>query len=177
MAGFKYEPHVLNEKISANNFDKAEKEFIELGKEYENKWKSYLKNYEKMNDIEPKIFSDFVSDTKYIFQLMHKLYANEDLLNDLNTDFNSNSIDDQEKNEINRHYEFIDNINIVINGDSQLFKDKDSNVNNAIVQCEVYIDEKNKSLNEFSDTMNEMNDMLEKLGDNLNLYINAIRDN
>lgn len=165
---------ILNEEITSQNFEKAEEELVKLLSQYKYNWEPYKYN-ENGNENEI-LLQSFVSDTKYIFKKIHKVYACDDMINEMNNEYNSNDIEEDEKKLIQKHFDFIDNLNIIINAELELFKDENSNVNKSLLLCSAYVKEKHDDLTELNNTMNDFNKMLIDLEQNLKLFSNAICD-
>lgn len=168
---------ILNEEITSDNFEKAEEELVRLMSQYKDFWLPYNYNdiyYSK--DENEVLLRSFVSDTKYIFKKIHKVYACDQLINEMNNEYNSNDIEEEDKIVIEKHFDFVDNLNIIINGDIELFKDENSNVSKSLQLCSDYVKEKHDDLLELNKTMDDFNKMLSGLEQNLKLFSNAICD-
>lgn len=160
---------VLNQKINNDTFFQAEKELFLLAKEYENIWNDIINQNlifenDTLNNNEG-LFNNFVADTKYIFRLMYKLYACPDFVQEINDALNSDNEDEYSKQEMHRFNEFINNIKFIIDTEPIIFKEKNSNVYNIIDQCSLYINKKNKDMQDLTNTMKEMNNTLKVLSE------------
>jgi len=168
---------ILNEEITSSNFEKAEEELIILMSRYKDFWIPYNYNDICYNENENEVLlRSFVSDTKYIFNKIHKLYACDEIINEMNNEYNSNDIEEDDKILIQNHFDFIDNLNIIIDGELELFKDKNSSVSKSIELCNAYIKKKHDELLELNNTMKDFNKILNDLEQNLKLFSNAICD-
>jgi hypothetical protein len=168
---------ILNEKITSDNFDKAEEELVILMSQYKDFWIPYDYNDIHYNKNENEIlFRSFVFDTKYIFKKIHKVYACDELINEINNEYNNNDIENNDKKLIQEHFDFIDNINIIINADIELFKDKNSNVNKSLQLCTAYIKKKHDEILDLKQSMKDFNKILFDLEQNLKLFSNSICD-
>tara|TARA_B100000900_G_C20560644_1_gene708729 strand:+ start:1035 stop:1574 length:540 start_codon:yes stop_codon:yes gene_type:complete len=168
---------ILNQEITSDNFEKAEEELVRLMSQYKDFWLPYNYNdiYYNKDENEVLLLS-FVSDTKYIFKKIYKVYACDQIINEMNNEYNSNDIEEEDKILIEKHFDFIDNLKIIINGKLELFKDENSNVNKSLQLCSAYIKEKHDELLELKKTMKDFNNILIDLEQNLKLFSNAICD-
>ena len=121
--------NVLNQEITDDNFIDAEKEIGLLAKEFENIWSPIIDNNllsddSNLNDNEG-LFNCFIKDTKYFFSLMYKLYGNPQFLKEVTDALNSDddSDDENDKKEMQKYINFVDNIKIIIDTKPNVFID------------------------------------------------------
>ena len=168
--------NVLNQNITDDNFLDAEKEISLLAKEFENIWKDII-DQELIfgdNDILIKnddLFNSFIKDTKYFFGFMYKLYGNPQFLKEVTDALNSDEETDNDKKEMQKYINFVDNIKIIIDTEPNVFKDKNANVYTIMNDCSLYIKQKQDDLNDLNNTMKEMNDKLALLAEGLTSYL------
>ena len=168
--------NVLNQEITDDNFLDAEKEICLLAKEFENIWKDIIDQELIFGDNDKLIknddlFNSFIKDTKYFFGFMYKLYGNPKFLKEVTDAFNSNDETDDDKKEMQKYINFVNNIKIIIDTEPNVFKDKNANVYAIMNGCSLYIKEKQEELNDLNNTMKEMNDKLALLAEGLTTYL------
>tara|TARA_B100001287_G_scaffold276328_1_gene286752 strand:- start:1492 stop:2034 length:543 start_codon:yes stop_codon:yes gene_type:complete len=166
--------NVLKQNITDDNFLDAEKEIGLMAKEFENIWNMYVNidiiNQELIYD-DDDLFNSFIKDTKYFFGFMYKLYGNPQFLKEVTDALNSDEETDNDKKEMQKYINFVDNIKIIIDTEPNVFKDKNANVYTIMNDCSLYIKQKQDDLNDLNNTMKEMNDKLELLAEGLTSYL------
>lgn len=168
--------NVLNQNITDDNFLDAEKEIGLLAKEFENIWKDIIDQELIFGDNDKLIknddlFNSFIKDTKYFFGFMYKLYGNPQFLKEVTDALNSDEETDNDKKEMQKYINFVDNIKIIIDTEPNVFKDKNANVYTIMNDCSLYIKQKQDDLNDLNNTMKEMNDKLALLAQGLTSYL------
>ena len=170
--------NVLNQEITDDNFIDAEKEICLLAKEFEHIWKDIIDQELIFDDNDKLIkndnlFNNFIKDTKYFFGFMYKLYGNPQFLKEVTDALNSDddSDDENDKKEMQKYINFVDNIKIIIDAEPNVFKDKNANVYAIMNGCSLYIKEKQEELNDLNNTMKEMNQQLAVLAEGLTTYL------
>jgi chromosome segregation ATPase len=150
---------ILNEPITNDNFEDADKELMNVCNLFIEKWINIDEN--KNND---HIVTSYIKDTKYIFELLYKVYGSEELMNELKDE-------DQEDEDIKNHLQFLSELKIVIDSNNiEDFKNNDSQVSLSLKNCLTYIQKKDKELKELNETMNEFNHTLERLNTTLEVW-------
>ncbi len=166
--------NVLKQNITDDNFLDAEKEIGLMAKEFENIWNMYVNidiiNQELIYD-DDDLFNSFIKDTKYFFGFMYKLYGNPQFLKEVTDALNSDEETDNDKKEMQKYINFVDNIKIIIDTEPNVFKDKNANVYTIMNDCSLYIKQKQDDLNDLNNTMKEMNDKLALLAEGLTSYL------
>lgn len=150
---------ILNEPITNGNFEDADKELMNVCKLFIEKWINIDEN--KNND---HIVTSYIKDTKYVFELLYKVYGSEELMDELNEE-------DQEDEDVKNHLQFLSEVkNVIDSNNIEDFKNNDSQVSLSLKNCLTYIQKKDKELKELNETMNEFNQTLENLHTSLELW-------
>ena len=150
---------ILNEPITNANFEDADKELMNVCTLFIEKWINIDEN--KNNE---HIVTTYIKDTKYVFELLYKVYGSEELMDELNEE-------DQEDEDVKNHLQFLSELKIVIDSNNiEDFKNDESQVSLSLKNCLTYIQKKDKELKELNDTMNEFNQTLKNLNTSLELW-------
>lgn len=160
---------LLNEPVTENNFDEMETELSTLCKIFSSKWININKN------IDQEIVN-YVSDVKFVFKMVYKVYACQDLLDEMTKmlyeEENGPGPDDDVEKDIIHHTKFLDNIKYVINcNEMSEFKNDDSKVCISLKDANKYLKEKHDQENELLNSMKELTDKLETTTKMLECYL------
>ena len=133
---------------------------------------SYQKKYEIKD--EETINKYFRNDTKLIFQVTQKTMASEDIIKELEEEFDENNeIDMKDKEE---YLNFVENINYVLrNIDEVNLKNPDAEFTESCTSAIRYLNQKNGEMNSLNKSMNQLGDTLVNLTHTLDHLVNNVK--
>lgn len=158
---------ILNKPVTENNFDEMEIELSTLCKIFNRKWININKNIDKE-------LLNYISDVKFLFKMVFKIYGCQDLLDEMNKMLyeEDNGPDEDVAQDIIKHTTFLDNIEYVINcNDISEFKNDYSKVCISLKDANKYLKEKQDQQDELINSMKELNDKLETTTNLLESYL------
>ena len=158
---------VLNQPITQDNFEDSEKELAELCKEFFNKWE------DKVGDVHPlgkQSLQNYVSDTKYVFKQVYKVYGCPALIEEM--DIQLNQGDQDVTKEVAQHKQFLENIKYVIDcNEISEFENNISKVCISLKECNNYLKQKQKEQEELINSMKELNAKIQTAAKMLECYL------
>ena len=124
----------------------------------------FINKYQRFKDNIENLPENYRMETKIMFMMIQKVYANVKILEDLQ---NEEVIDD----DVKEYSEFIFNINYVCNNIDTVNFD-DDNFNNKLKSTVDFISKKNEDVKRLNETLDNLNNTLGKLEDTLKVYVN-----
>jgi len=162
---------ILNQPITEDNFEDAEKELAELCKEFFNKWENKVGG---VPPLEKQSLQNFVSDTKYVFKQVYKVYGCPALIQEMNNALHEedNGPDEEIAKDIAEHTNFLKNIKCVLDcNEISEFENDYSKVCVSLKESNNYLKKKQQELHELINSMKELNDKLETVTKLMGSYL------
>lgn len=164
---------VLNQPITEDNFEDSEKELAELCKEFFNKW-GVMNKISRLPPLEKQSLQNYISDTKYVFKHVYKVYSCPALIEEMNNALfeDENGPDEDVVKDVTEHRQFLENIKFVIDcNEISEFENDYSTVCISLKECNNYLKQKQKEQEELINSMKELNDKLETAGKLMESYL------
>ena len=164
---------VLNTPITEDNFEESEKELAELCKEFFNKW-AVMNKIGGLPPLEKQSLQNYVSDAKYVFKYVHRVYGCPALIEEMNKMLyeEDNGPDEDVAKDINEHTKFLENIKYVIDcNEISEFENDYSKVCISLKDANKYLKEKQDQQDEFINSMKHLTDKLETATNLLESYL------
>ena len=160
---------VLNQPITEDNFEDSENELAELCKEFFDKWEYKVQGL-GLPPLGNEALQNFVTDTKYVFQYVYKVYGCPSLIEEMDRELNEE--DQDVAKEVAEHKQFLENIKYVIDcNEISEFENDLSKVCISLKESNNYLKQKQKEQQELLFTMKELNAKIQTAGKMLECYL------
>jgi len=164
---------VLNQPITEDNFENSEEELAELCKKFFDKWENKVGGI-GLPPLGNEALQNFVTDTKYVFQYVYKVYGCPALIEEMNSALfeDENGPDEDVAKDIAEHKQFLENIKYVIDcNEISEFENDLSKVCISLRESNNYLKQKQKEQQELLFTMKELNAKIQTAGKMLECYL------
>jgi hypothetical protein len=136
--------------------------------------KIFTENYGALKSIQSVSCNDFLHDTKLVFLLIYKMFVVDEMIEEAQQQL-SNTSDPISVKECNDYLEFVKNLKSmkILLEDPALcmdyLKDHEPLMNEIIY----YLEERNRSMQELTDTLKSFNNTLENLANTLSTLVDS----